>query len=222
VASHSQEKSSMMTTDYKLQTINSPENILFSGIHLLEIEFARPVSEDVVKHALSSMGFNDIILDQSLPTDTIQWGKPNEELVKFRDNPIWHRFIGKLNHPINILNTDLVRWIYQHQIHADFNPFEEKDDKFFPFNLETGKVYDLQFLARMRAQPTRNAICETLALMGFKPIKIIALKRNMRIPGRPNTSITRWYGIAEWSGPDSYISSEDPLYFENVRKVSSS
>lgn len=197
-----------------------PETILFSGNHLIELEFARPVSEDVVRHALGSMGFSDVLLDQSLPNDPVQWGRPGTEIEKFRADPIWYRFIGNLIQPLRILNTDLVRWIYQHQLHSDFNPFEDKEHPFFPFNLDNGKIYDLQFLARMRAQPTRNAICETLAIMGFKPIKVMAIKRNMRLAGRPNTSITRWYAIGEWSAPDSFVSTEDPLYFENVKEIS--
>jgi hypothetical protein len=46
--------------------------------------------------------------------------------------------------------------------------------------------------------------------------KLTALKKNIRLPGYPNASITTWYAVARWDGPDAYITDEDPLFFENV------
>lgn len=219
-------------SNFKIQNLES-STILFAGYHLLEIEFKRPVSEDILQRALLSMGFENSIVDQSIIKQTPiididapkpiielwrkwnEWGTPGYN----SDAQIRYRFISELKNPIQIQNTNHINWIYQHQL--SLNPFEDLEERFNPYELKSKKIYDIKFLARMRSQPTRIAICETLALMGFKPIKILALKRNMRIPGRPNTSITRWFALAQWDGPASYISSEDPLYFENVKEVNS-
>lgn len=218
--------------------LNSIEShtVIFPGFHLLELEFPRSITEDTLKNALSRIGFQNIVIDQSIsntPVISIQspkpvidmwkkwheWGNPLEQLDSF-ENPVRYRVIGEISFPIQIRNTESIKWIYVHQL--SFNPLEDREKfEFIPFDLEKNTTYDLLFLARMKSKPTKESICETLAILGFIPQKVIATKRNMRIPGRPNTSITRWFAVAKWDGSNSVISSEDPLFFHEVTAVNS-
>ena len=129
-----------------------------------------------------------------------------------------YRFVGTLNRPIQLVNQPgRTEWLYVHRLSLE--PFGELRLDLTPYRLEHGKTYELRFMSRLHSQPTRHLVRETLAQMGFLPIKLAALKKNMRLPGRPGASFTLWYGVATWQGPDSMVVADDPFYFEDVKEL---
>lgn len=216
------------------------DTVLMPGDHLLEVELDRSATPEVFIDALRRMGFSDVVVDQSIAVRSAdepveanadphverlwqrwrEWGSPlavppnTAPAVRFR-------FAGRLAIPIRLLDTPWVRWIYAQTSTLDLfapvslGPFPDA-------TLKRGHIYEVRFHARMRAFPTRRAICNSLASMGgggFRPLKIIALQRNIRLPGLSGTKITLWYTMARWEGPLSTISSEEPFFFEVVKPV---
>lgn len=213
-----------------------------AGDHLLEVELTRAAAPDVFVRALKTMGFEEVLVDQSTLKSTSapastgeaqtdphveamwqrwrEWGSPFAANAP-EDGPLRFRFVGRLAYPIRILDTPFVRWIYAQQSTMDLLS-DPSNDPFEPVVLETGRTYEIRFLARTRVQPTRANICEALAGMGgggFRPLKITSLRRNIRLPGLPGTNFVLWYGVAIWEGPLSRVSSEDPFFFEKVRQI---
>jgi hypothetical protein len=59
---------------------------------------------------------------------------------------------------------------------------------------------------------------QELVDMGWKPVKLSAIKRNMTLPRRP-ASLTLWYGMAVWNHADSVIVNDDPFFFVTVKEI---
>lgn len=206
------------------ETDTSPGTILSPGVYLVELGSERPVSPENLLVALAMMGWDEVLLDQSMPNhSTIAepmkkaasepkpsnlWSRSEEEYVSR------FRFVARLEDPIQIQESEAIHWLYLQGISLD--PFSDLKLEIFPHQLETQGLYEVRFLSRMRAQPTREALSAELVAMGWEPLKLSALKKNMRLPKRPGASVTMWYGLARWKGPMSYIVDEDPLYFEDV------
>lgn len=201
------------------------EAILREGAHLAEIALARPAADEAVLHALKLMGFRDVVLDLSTRAEEndaplSSWGSldspslpPNEGGDARRA-----RFVGRLEAPLRIRNLPDVRWLYARTLTVD--PYAEmKHDGAFPFPLRPGVLYEVRFLAWLRAQPTHTAVHAALETVGFRPLKILATKKDHRMPGKPRANFTEWCGLVRWAGPDSVITTEDPLYFERVTPV---
>lgn len=195
-----------------------PGTILHPGNYLIELSSYRLITIDNLLVALAMMGWGEVILDQSLPNHLS--GHPQREQQE--DFSMWSqeknfssqfRFIGKLEETIQIQENNIIHWSYVQNLNLD--PFTDLKLKIFPYQLEKDGLYEIRFLSRMRSQPTRKALIETLNTMGWETTKLSALKKNMRLPHRP-ASVTLWYGLARWKGPMSYIVDEDPLYFEDV------
>jgi hypothetical protein len=215
--------------------------VLAPGAHLVELEFARPVPEAVLRDALARMAFEDVILDASttaisskippraspeslipdLWTGWREWGgiaDPHD------DAAIRYRFVARLVAPLQTFDTPHVRWLFVHELPLAVHEAEGAAVERSPAigaELARGATYGFRFLTRMLSQPTRAAVCEALAVMGFRPHKVIMLKRNMRIPGLPNASVARWYGIGRWECADSVLTGDDPLFFEEIASIAS-
>jgi hypothetical protein len=131
-------------------------------------------------------------------------------------------FLGQLTRPIALRQTESVAWSFAHPIkgwdpYADVRRYTVRY-----FRLMTGVTYEIRFLVRTRPQQSsREKVEEYLRGMagasgGFVPMRLAALKKNMRMPGRSAADVTLWIGLALWTGPKSYITGEDPFYFEDV------
>lgn len=140
-------------------------------------------------------------------------GVEGEEAVRYR-------FVGQLTAPLRLQNqSGLSRWLYVHRLTID--PFDALKLQLVPYPLMQGSTYELKFFSRLRSQPTKRAVCEGLAAMGFQPLKLAALRRNMRMPGRQGASVTLWCGIGKWTGPDSLVVADDPFFFETIQEIPS-
>lgn len=127
------------------------------------------------------------------------------------------RFVGRLERPISINDAAGMRWLFVKRLGVP--TFSDLTLQYTPFVLKTGSVYEFRMLSRTRSAATREQVREGLATMGFQPMKLLALKLNMRLPGRPGASLTLWYGIGQWARADSMVVNDDPFFFENVKEV---
>ena len=216
-----------------------------AGDHLIEVEVRRPCSPEVLADGLARMGWTDVLLDQSIRSvpiaslkkadthvrDLNEWGPPSStpaeqaesgaSLVELFDGPhtTRYRFVGRLEHVFRLAQREDLVWLYAHRF-EELDPFADLRLRVKYFRLLPETTYEIRCLSRLRAQPTRESICEALAAMRWLPYKITAMKKDMRIPGRQGASVTLWAGLAKWVGPKAYITSNDPLYFEDVLPIS--
>lgn len=129
------------------------------------------------------------------------------------------RFVGALRQTIVLHDTPLVRWTFVHR--ATFPVFNSFRFTFRMFPLRRAQRYEMRFLVRMRTAPTRDAVAALLEKMGFQVEKISLLKKDMRLPDRPGSQISHWYGIGRWSLASAYVVEDDPLFFEDLAALPS-
>ena len=152
-----------------------------------------------------------------------EWGSPfvdgpgQVRIAGDSDPGLRVRFVARLVRPISLNDAPGMRWLFVKRL--AFSAFSELSYRLIPHPLTEGRTYEFRFLSRAKSTPTREAVKEALGEMGFLPMKLVALKRNMRLPGRPGASLTLWYGIGQWNRADSVIIADDPFAFENVAEV---
>lgn len=178
--------------------------------------------------ALTARGWERIILDQrdgisdSGQADKRSLGLEDGETERRKDgktDPDFssrQRFIGTLARSVRIRDSAAVRWLDVEPIGIDVHA--DLQQNVTPFELEPGVAYELRWTSRLR-QSSRVAVQKALEIMKWEPNRVIALKKNMKLPGIPNASTTLWYGTAVWRGPRSFVVSADPLFFEDVRAI---
>ena len=127
------------------------------------------------------------------------------------------RFVATLTRTFTPTNLTDMSWVFIRRLTLD--PFADLKFQLTPFRLERGGLYEFRFFSRIKSNPTKDSVKETLALMGFSPMKLNLLKKNMRIPRRGNVSVCMWLGIGRWNAPNSVVTTEDPFFFENVKAV---
>jgi len=186
--------------------------VLEPGDHLVELELLRPCAPEVMEEGLARMGWSEVLLDLSVKKppkgqEHAPWDLDDAGGTRFR-------FVGRLEAPIRIRQHEQIRWLYAHRV--SFDPLGDLKLTLVTHPLESGRAYEIRFLSRLRAQPTRADVSAALALMGWEAIQLTAMKKDMRLPKRPGASVTLWLGIARWAAPMSYITAEDPFYFEDV------
>ena len=184
------------------------------GSHLIEVEVRRPCTPEVLTLGLERMGWSDVMMDQSRQGAGRVAAKSDAAVSTV------YRFIARLNRHLLLQQRDDLVWLHTYRFEK-LDPLSE-DLKYGVryFRLERDTNYEIQFFSRLRAQPTRESICAALdSMRWWRSYKISAIKKDTRIPGRPGASVTMWAGVARWTGPRNYITSEDPVYFEDVVPV---
>jgi len=134
-----------------------------------------------------------------------------------RQHPLRFRVLARLDRPIALNDSPHMRWLF---VKALSSPLLSGDLAFQsnPHPLRQGSIYELRFLSRAKSNPSRESVKQTLTEMGFQPVKLLAIKRNMKLPRRP-ASLTLWYGMAVWNRADSVIVNDDPFFFETVKEI---
>lgn len=149
----------------------------------------------------------------------VEWGSPfatGPRTSGEREPLIRVRFFGNLLRPITATNRPGMVWLLVHRMRS--NPLADLKLQGRPWELRQGQTYEFRFLAREKSAPTRDAVRAGLVAMGFAPMKLLAIKKNMRLPRRP-TSLTLWYGVGQWAKPNSVVTRDDPFFFEEVKEV---
>ncbi len=128
------------------------------------------------------------------------------------------RFVGELGTAIDIKSLPGLRWTIVHPL--SFDPWAPMSFRVEPHPLAQGQMYDFRILSRDKTAKSKRDVLALLVAMGFQPSTVFLSKRNMRVPGRPLTTLSEWFGVGVWSGPDSVIVSSDPFYFAEVKPTS--
>ncbi len=151
-----------------------------------------------------------------------EWGSPfasgpNVSGVGAGADELLHfRVLARLDRPIALDDRPGMRWLFVKALSIPF-----LSDLVFqanPHTLRQGALYELRFLSRAKSNRTRDSVKQELVDMGWKPVKLSAIKRNMTLPRRP-ASLTLWYGMAVWNHADSVIVNDDPFFFETVKEI---
>jgi len=180
-----------------------PRRILTPGTHLLRAAFASEVDREAVVRGLGRAGFSHVIVDESYRTIP-----PRTPIT----------IAASLVRPARLVDTAAVRWMGARVLASD--PFRELSYKLVPFSLEERKRYELLLVTRMKSHPNRDRIVESLGAMrgstGFEVEELLMIRRDIRVPGHPDTSAAIWLGIARWVGAPTYANMDDPISFESV------
>ena len=184
-------------------------DILEPGGHLIELATNVPCRQEVLLAGLQRIGFRNVLFDQSRARSSAHF--PVRE----------HRCVGELMLPVQIHQTDKMRWTYVRRMSLDTARDVNRDFrlKLVSFELETGTLYEAIFISRDRTQPTRQIVEQHLNEMGFIPVKLAALHRDKRLEARSAASVSVWFGLLQWDAPPSYVTEDDPFYFEELVAV---
>ncbi len=132
------------------------------------------------------------------------------------DDPLRFRVLARLDRPIALDDRPGMRWLFVKALSIPF--LSDLVFQAHPHALKQGALYEIRFLSRAKSNRTRDSVKQELTNMGWKPIKLSAIKRNMTLPRRP-ASLTLWYGMAVWNHADSVIVNDDPFFFETVKEI---
>jgi hypothetical protein len=127
------------------------------------------------------------------------------------------RFVASLAAVLRIQDTDVIEWTFVRRLTV--NPFDDLNLQIRAFDLRPTRTYEFRLLARDRTTPQKEDVKTALQNMGFAPMKIALIKRNIRLPNRPGTDLSLWYGVGQWLKVTSAITSDDPLFFEEMKEV---
>lgn len=194
---------------------------LVPGDYLIEIDLALAIEIRKFFAGLASQGWSNIILNTDEEAITLEsleeegTGRPRAPVPKLKAGPA--RFIGSLEASIAVQNTDRLRWITAHKI--GFDPFSNLNLQLTLSPLLKHKTYEVRFLARMKSEPKREDVLLELSKMGWRVLKVSLLKKDMRIPGKPNAAVSSWYGLLYWEKASSIITDQEPFFFEELREV---
>lgn len=150
----------------------------------------------------------------------VEWGSPfatGPRTSGEREPLIRVRFFATLVQPITLQNRPGMTWLLAHRMRS--NPLADLKLQGRPWELHEGKTYEFRFLAREKSAPTRDAVRAGLVAMGFAPMKLLAIKKNMRLPGRAGATLTLWCGVGQWAKTASVVTRDDPFFFEDIREV---
>ncbi len=127
------------------------------------------------------------------------------------------RFVATLHSTLVPQNLPDMSWMFIRRLSID--PFADLNFQLIPFSLKRDSFYEFRFFSRLKSNPTKADVKKAMASMGFSPMKLNMLKKNMRIPHRMRVSVSMWLGIGKWSAPNSVVTSEDPFFFEALKEV---
>ena len=128
---------------------------------------------------------------------------------------VW-RITGRLPAPARLTDLPGLTW-RSHKLRV--SPYSSLNLTTTPFKVLNGQAYDLKFLSADKRHPTRRDVIAAFIGMGFKPFILAATKKNARIPGRPNVSMTEWIAVARWIKSSDMILDDKPFHFEELKEV---
>lgn len=138
------------------------------------------------------------------------------------------RFVGRLRTPLSLRDTGVIRWTNARRLAIDL--FAPLRGTLEPFDLLPEHLYETRFLSRpvrrkdasrheKTTDPERAVIVEKLATAGWETLSLSVVERDMRIAARPDNELTMWFGLLRWTGPESFITDDEPFAFEDVTEA---
>lgn len=189
--------------------------------YLLTLALTRDVSPTTIEAALVAIGFSNVIHDASLNDP----GSLTESTWGLDASPAkLLRFLASVTSTVHLTDGPLLTWVAAERVRLDVRANLSEEARLEPHDLAPGGVYEVRFLSRMRSETAGKraavlkSLCET---MGFDVLTLTSLKRDMRMPGRPNASDELWYAIVRWptGRGASVLTIDDPFFFYDVLHV---
>ena len=182
------------------------ELVLREGAYLVETVFPRLASVETCERAYRLMGWEDVIVDESPRTA----------------ESTFSRFVGRVpTAKLLHLSSVYLEWAYVRQL--PFDPYSHiHKDSFPPFKLLNGQTSAVRFISRLGHRDmrgpsiARDVVEKLLGKIGFETHKLSLLRQNMRLPDRPGAGQALWIGVVTWRKPDSLLTINDPLCFEDM------
>lgn len=128
--------------------------------------------------------------------------------------PFAYTFVGKLVHASSLETSSAFEVRSVERLSID--PFQGliKAAKHFP--IEQSVRYDLRIFSRDKTAATRGDVSTLLEAMGWALGALMLVRRNVRIPSRPNVSVSEWIATGTWTLPDTLTVEHDPFFFLDV------
>lgn len=132
------------------------------------------------------------------------------------------RFAAIVTQPTSVNDLECLRWRLMRKLRV--SPYSGLVLVSQPFKTLNKSFYDLKFLSLDRptttreGHPTREHVVAGLQKLGFQPCALMVVKRNVRLPGRPNMSLTEWIAFAQWTKPADVIADDRPFHFEDIKE----
>jgi hypothetical protein len=171
---------------------------------------------------------------QNLWRRWLEWGSPfattpgggvdeqaiaNVQISGEEDNTTRIRFLGHLSHRIQLLSPPGMWWTFVKKIEGiDYNNDQIQQGIIPERSLHPGSFYEFKVYVREKGAPNRTAVQNKLREMGFSPMKLALLKKNIRLPNKPS-SLAAWYGFGQWLYPHTLVTVIDPFFFEQVKEI---
>lgn len=186
--------------------------VLAPGDYLIELELSGRIATSALKEGLARLGFEEAAFDvppraAHVPPGIVQ-------------------VTGRLIHSLAIRNTPRLHWLTARRLTVDLAaPLRLTLE---PFELTSEHVYEVRFLTRMLTKkglehygrtsndPVRAFVTEKLAEGGWEPIALTVLRPDVRVDDQPHASMTLWFGILRWTGPDTFVTDDEPFHFEDI------
>jgi hypothetical protein len=183
---------------------------LDSGVtYLLELAADPAIATDTIATALHLLGFTNILPDTSMVAGASV-----------------RTFVALATRAIYVTDSPAIAWSSIDIVTIDLFAELSEAARLEPHELTPGTTYEVRFLSRMRSETAskRSAVVASLERIGFVVAKLTSLKRDMRMPGRPNASDELWYARLAWpeERARAVLTIDDPFFFYDVRSLANS
>ena len=196
------------------------------GDHAAVLTLRRPVAPDVLAEGLGRLAFAPVLHDEQTGARvfgecSLQLGGDDPQTAT-PDRPARIALVGTVHRPFLPRHTPSLRWESLRPcgfaVFGNMNLDALDAAPFVP--IARGVRYEMRFFTRMRTATKAAAVLDLLAGMGWDAVALVALKRDMRLPGRPGASMTQWYAEATWARASSCLTERDPIFVEDICALS--
>jgi hypothetical protein len=118
------------------------------------------------------------------------------------------RFLGRLGQPIALRDRPAIRW---RTWACTIDALGLVPDERVPMDLKRDQVYEVRFLTRARALPSRAAVIAAAEAWGLHVEILSLLQGDLRLEIMPGASHDLWYARGLWTKGDSVTTIEDPF-----------
>lgn len=184
---------------------------LTAGDYLLELELGARTPIAALLAGLERLGLHRAALDTP----------PRASHVDARI-----QVTGRLLQPLIVRNIPRLRWVAARRLNVNLGaPLRGTLD---PVTLLSEQVYETRFLTRMVRKsdlelyantprdPLHLLVTDKLAEGGWETIALSLLHDDVRAKNLPYASMTLWFGLLRWTGPESFVTDDGPINFEDV------
>lgn len=188
-------------------------DVLEPGDYLVELETPSRFTIAVATLGMRQLGFARVFIDAPPRVERLSG------LI---------RCVGRLPVPLAVRSTAALRWRSVRRLKIDL--FKKPDKEGELFHLAPEHLYEVRFLSRpvkhkdldlhgSAPDPERAFITDRLAKWRWETEILSVIRRDERVKERPDVEVTLWFGLLRWTGPESFVTGEEPFAFDDVVPV---